>query len=772
MKKNILILFTVAIFFVACDQFADNGTSAKDTTAIDSTAELQFDEPADGYKNETEKQIDSLIKIMTLREKIGQLCQLSCRNNEKIDDKIKVRLQNGLAGSFLNAEGMNIKYELQRIAVEESRLKIPLLFARDVIHGFRTVFPIPLGQAATWNPAIVKKAAGIAATEAASTGIHWTFAPMVDISRDPRWGRIAESLGEDPYLASKLAAAMVQGFQGKSLADANTIAACAKHYVGYGAAEGGRDYNSAWIPEIQLRNVYLKPFKSANDAGVATLMSAFQDLNGVPASGNYFTIRQILKQEWNFNGFVVSDSKSIQEMINHGYCKDDKEAAFKAIYAGVDMEMVSETYLNHLEELVEEEKIAEELIDDAVRRVLRIKFKLGLFDNPYIDVSKAPVLLTDAFLETAKQAAMQSIVMLKNQNNALPLSPNVKNIAVIGPLADSPYDQMGCWVLDGKKEDVQTPLSALKSQTGDSIILHYAKGLENTRTKDNTGFAEAVAAAQKSEVALLFVGEESMLSGEARNRAFIDLPGAQNELIQAIAKTGKPIVLIIMAGRPLTFSEAAKEAKAILYAWHPGTMGGSAIVDLLFGIESPSGKLPVTFPRTIGQIPLYYAHRNTGRPPGNNQPGIPKGTPQEPKGYTSKYIDVDFTPEYPFGYGLSYTDFEYKNLKFSYDNIKMNDAFEVSVEVINTGKMEADEIVQLYIRDFVGSITRPVKELKGFQRVRLKPEEKIIVSFKLHTNDLAFYNSDLKFAAEPGKFQIWIGPNSQEGLTKIFEINE
>ena len=732
---------------------------------IQSFAQKSGSETAENTK------INSLLVKMTLEEKIGQLAQfhLWSRNNDV--EQLSAVIRRGGVGSFLNAGNRANKEKLQRVAVEESRLGIPLIFGRDVIHGYRTVFPIPLGQAASWNPDLVQKAAAVSAKEATQMGIHWTFAPMLDIARDPRWGRIAESPGEDPFLASAMAAAMTQGFQGDGLADPHTIAACAKHYVGYGAAEGGRDYNTTLIPEHELRSIYLPPFKAAVDAGAATIMSAFNDLNGIPTSGNPFTLRQILRSEWGFDGFVVSDWNSMTEMIPHGFCADEREVAIKALTAGVDMEMVSESYQHHLKDLIESGMLAEKLLDEAVANILRVKFRLGLFENPYPIAYDATVILHPDHLKIARELTAQSLVLLKHDAAVLPIQKTVKTIAIIGPLADSPLDQMGTWTPDGKAEDVVTPLQAFQKAAADDEIL-YAKGLETPRSSERALFAEAVAAAQKADLAILFVGEDHLISGEARSRAFLNLPGAQEALVAEIAATGTPVVMVILAGRPLTFAPLIDKAAAILYAWHPGTMGGPAIVDVLSGKTSPSGRLPVSFPRTVGQVPVYYNHRNTGRPAPKEMLGIPLGTPEDPKGYVSNYLDADFTPQYPFGYGLSYSSIEYQDLRLSSGKLHPGEALSVSVQVQNNGQYPADEVVQLYIRDRTASVTRPVKELKGFQRISLPAGESRKVTFRFGEQDLAFWNIDMQFTAEAGLFEVMVGSSSadEDLLKEAFEL--
>ncbi len=719
--------------------------------------------------SDIEHRIDALLARMTLAEKLGQMSQLGSVE-PPLTDAVRDGIRNGRWGSFLNAGRFEERAEAQRIALKESRLGIPLIFGRDVIHGYKTVFPIPLGQSASWNPDLIEQAARIAAREASSVGIHWTFAPMLDIARDPRWGRIAEGLGEDPYLGSVLAAAMVRGFQGASLDAPGSIAACAKHYVAYGAAEGGRDYNDSWIPEVLLRNVYLRPFRAVRDAGVATYMSAFEDLNGVPASGNEFTLRRVLRDEWKFDGFVVSDWDSVFEMISHGYAADSRDAAFKGVRAGVDMEMDSTTYHDNLQSLIESGKVSIAWVDQSVRNILRVKFRLGLFDKPVPAAADPSAILAPESLDIAKKIAAQSAVLLKNEGHALPLSKSIGKLAVIGPLADSPADQMGCWNVDGNPADARTPLAALKAMLGESRVV-YVQALKNSRDTSRENFAQALEAARGADAVLLFLGEEASLSGEARSRALLDLPGAQEELVAEVSKAGKPMTAVILAGRPLTFHRVAEKVHAVLYAWHPGVMGGPAIADLLFGDTVPSGKLTVTFPRTVGQVPIYYSHTNTGRPPSAEDLGIAIGHP-EPKGYVSKYIDVDYTPAYPFGFGLSYATFEYSNLRLSAGKLAPGGKLTVSADVANTGAVDADEVVQFYTRQLVGSLTRPVRELKGFRRVHLKPGEKQRVEFTLSTGDLGYYTEHARFVTEPGEFHAWIAPDSASGLRGEFRVTE
>jgi beta-glucosidase len=715
---------------------------------------------------EIEQRIGALLARMTLDEKIGQMSQ-STSLATPLSASMKDEIRKGRWGSFLNAGSPADRAEAQRIARHESRLGIPLLFGRDVIHGYRTIFPIPLGQAASWDPELIQEAARTAALEAGTEGIRWTFAPMLDVARDPRWGRIAESLGEDPYLAGILGAAMVRGFQGASLSDASSLASCAKHFAGYGAAEAGRDYNSAWIPEVLLRDVYLQPFRAALAAGAATVMTAFNTVNGVPATGNQMLLRQILRGEWKFNGVVVTDYEAIAEMVPHGYVASARDAAREALRAGVDMEMVSTAYHDHLKSLVAEGDVPMKWIDEATRNIFRLKFRLGLFDEPVAPPGQARV--TADSLALAQRLATESAVLLKNEGGILPLAESVRSVAVIGPLADSPTDQMGTWVMDARPEEVQTPLAALRRMLGDARVL-YAPGVKNSRDLSRDGFEAALDQVRKAEVVLLFLGEEQILSGEARSRAFLNLPGAQEDLVNEIAKLKKPSIAVILAGRPLTFHQTAAQVSAVLWTWHPGTMGGPAIADLLFGRAVPSGKLTVTFPRTVGQVPIYYAHLNTGRPATADELGVPMGNPLEPKGYTSKYIDVDFTPEYPFGYGLSYTEFEYSNLRLSAPTALRDSTLTVSADVANRGASEGVEVVQFYVHPVAASVVQPVRLLKGFRRVLLKPGETQRVAFTIAAGDLAFHNQQMQLVTEPGRYQVWIAPDSAHGLEGEFVL--
>jgi len=724
-------------------------------------------------EDDVERRVEALLKRMTLGEKIGQMVQINAFGG-RIPDDLRRQVREGRIGSMLNEIEPETSQELQRLAVKESRLGIPLIMGRDVIHGYRTIFPIPLGQAAAWDPELVESCARVAAAEASAAGFHWTFAPMMDIARDPRWGRIAEGFGEDPYLASQLAAAMVRGFQGDELSSPHSIAACAKHFAGYGAAEGGRDYNTAVIPEGLLRDVYLPPFKAAVDSGAASIMTSFNEINGVPSSGNAFLLRQVLRDEWGFKGFVVSDWGSLAEMIEHGFASDLKDVAVKSLRAGVDMEMQSPAYAEHLSELVQTGVVPPDLIDQAVRNILRIKLRLGLFDGRALALAKKPGPPTAESMALAKRAALESAVLLKNEQRLLPLQRSTSSIAVIGPLADDPYEVLGTWNRDGQIEDTVTPLAAIRSLLGAGTKIRYAGGLATTRSHDRAGFAKALAAARNSDLVLVFAGEESILSGEAHSRAYLNLPGAQDDLIEALAKTGKPIVLVVLAGRPLTIGRVAAQCQAVLYAWHPGTQTGAALADLLFGLESPSGKLPVTFPQVEGQIPIYYAHKNTGRPPEARTllgiDDIPLRAQQSTPGDASRYLDIGYLPLFPFGYGLSYGEFAYANLRLSSTHLALGDTLRVSADVTNKGRMAADETVQLYVRDLVASLTRPVKELKGFRKVRIKPGETQSVTLDVPVASLGFHNAKMRYVVEPGAFRLWVGGDSQSGLAAEFEV--
>ncbi|WP_299311367.1 beta-glucosidase BglX [uncultured Aquimarina sp.] len=712
--------------------------------------------------------IDSILSNMSLEEKIGQTAQRGKSSRVKeLPKDLKEAVRKGQIGSFLNIMNKEDAKELQMLAVEESPNKIPLIFARDVIHGFKTIFPIPLGQAASFNPMLVQEGARVAAIEASTSGIRWTFAPMLDISRDPRWGRIAESAGEDPYLTGVMAEAYIKGFQGEDLSSPTSMAACAKHFIGYGAAEGGRDYNTANINENLLHNVYLKPFKIAVNAGSATFMTSFNDLNGVPASANKYILKDILRDEWGFDGFVVSDWNSIIEMINHGFAKDKKEAAEKSINAMLDMEMTSASYQDYLKELIEEGKFSEKKLDVIVRNILRIKFRLGLFHNLYFD-SNDTILYDKKHLASAQESAAESTVLLKNINNLLPINSK-KKLAIIGPLANAPHEQLGTWTFDGEKEHTITPLKSF--QQDGQYTIQYSEGVSYSRDKSTKGFGNAINTAKSSDVILFFAGEEAILSGEAHSRANINLPGVQEELINELHKTGKPIVLVIMAGRPITLGNIIDKVDAVLMAWHPGTMGGPALKNIITGVVSPSGKLPVTWPKEVGQIPIHYNHKNTGRPviPEEfvHMDSIPIAAWQSSLGNTSHYLDAGFLPQYPFGYGLSYSNFKYSDVRISSANPKIGDTITVKTIITNTGNIKAKETVQLYFRDMVGSLTRPVKELLRFKKVTLEAGASKEVIFNFSTDDVSFYGQDKLWVTEPGDFKLWVSKHSMDEANEL-----
>ena len=701
------------------------------------------------------KRVEDLLSRMTLDEKVGQTCQYSGFQKEHED-----LVRQGKVGSFLNvisAENIN---RIQKIAVEQSRLGIPLIFGLDVIHGFRTIFPIPLAMASTWDPELVKKTAAAAAAEASSDGFRWTFAPMVDVARDSRWGRIAEGNGEDPYLGSVMARAYVEGFQGDDLSSPNSLVACAKHYVAYGGAEGGRDYNTVEVSERTLRDVYLPPFKAAVEAGCGTLMSAFNDLGGVPASCNRFTLTDVLRGEWGFEGFVVSDWNSVAELINHGVAADPAEAAEVAFEAGVDMDMFSNLYQSHLAQLVEEGKVPQECLNTAVRRILGIKFRLGLFEHPYVNTERAAkVVKCKEHMELALQAARESMVLLTNGCNLLPLKKDLKNIAVIGPLADNQGELLGTWASMGDPKDVVSVLDGVKAKVSPKTKVLYARGCE-LEGDSKEGFAEVIEKAKNADVAVLVVGEGKFMTGEASSRSTLDLPGVQEELVKTVCETGVPVVMVLLSGRPNSIQWSAEHVPAILEAWHPGIQGGAAVADVLFGDFNPAGRLTATFPRAVGQVPIYYNFKNTGRPSSAER-------------WTSKYIDLPYTPLFPFGHGLSYTRFEYSNLKITPKAIKPDGKAKVSVDVENVGDRAGDEVVQLYVRDVVGSVTRPVKELKGFKRINLKPDEKRTVEFTLEPEELSFTDKEMKSVVEPGIINVMVGKSSGNieltGSFKVFE---
>ena len=745
MKHTRILMLAVLAAVVSCQE--------RKTTTVGSTPEI-------------EQRIEWLLSRMTLAEKIGQMNQVSAGGDVA---NYADALRKGQIGSILNEVDPVKVNEFQRISIDESRLGIPLLVARDVIHGFHTVFPIPLGLAATFDPALVEEGARIAALEATAQGVRWTFSPMLDIARDPRWGRIAEGSGEDVYLDARMAEAMVHGYQGRQL-DTTSMAACIKHFVGYGAAEGGRDYNSTFLTERQLRNVYLPPFQAAVEAGAMTLMTSFNDNDGVPSTGNTFVVKDILRGEWGFDGLVVTDWNSMGEMIAHGFGVDRKDVARKALDAGVDMDMMTYGFLSHLEELVKTGAVKESAIDDAVRNILRIKVQLGLFEHPYVDVEKgAAVQYAPEHLAAAQRSAEESAILLKN-DGVLPLKADaVRSILVTGPMADAPHDQLGTWAFDGDKTHTVTPLKALQERFPGKVT--YVPGLRYSREKRNA-FQDVVAAARRADVVLVFLGEEAILSGEAHALADLNFKGSQSELLAALMATGKPVVATVMAGRPLTVERDLPNCDAMLYSFHPGTMGGPALANLLFGDVNPSGKTPVTFLRTVGQAPLYYSHNMTGRPYNGetllDDIGMEAG--QTSLGNTSYYLDYGAYPLFPFGYGLSYTTFGYSGIALDKAVYGKDDDITVSLTLANTGNCDGTEVVQVYVRDLVGSITRPVKELKAFDRVALKAGESKNLTFRIPVSDLAFYGLDGVKKVEPGDFQLWVAGDSASGEPVSFTV--
>ena len=717
-----------------------------------------------GAGPDIDKRVEAILSQMTLSEKIGQMNQVSVGGDVA---NYADALREGQVGSILNEVDPVKINEFQRICVEESRLGIPLLVARDVIHGFHTVFPIPLGLAATFDPGLVEAGARVAAVEATAQGVRWTFSPMLDIARDPRWGRIAEGSGEDTYLDARMAEAMVRGYQGTEL-DTTSMAACIKHFVGYGAGEGGRDYNSTFLTERQLRNVYLPPFEAAVKAGAMTLMTSFNDNDGVPSTGNTFVVKDVLRDEWGFDGLVVTDWNSMGEMISHGFGTDRKDVAAKAVNAGVDMDMMTYGFLSHLEELVKSGEVKVSAIDNAVRNILRVKILLGLFENPYIDIDGAAAAqYTPGNLAAAQESAEKSAILLKN-DGVLPLAPG-RRILVTGPMADAPHDQLGTWAFDGEKEHTVTPLKALRERFPGKV--DYVPGLRYSREKRES-FADVTAAARKADVILVFLGEEAILSGEAHSLADLNLKGSQSELLKALKATGKPVVATVMAGRPLTIERDLPNCNAVLYSFHPGTMGGPALANIIFGDVNPSGRTPITFLRTVGQAPLYYSHNMTGRPYTGQTliDDIPLEAGQTSLGNTSYYLDYGAYPLFPFGYGLSYTTFEYTNIATDKAEYGKDDTIQVSFTLANTGPMDGEEVVQVYVRDLVGSVTRPVKELKHFERAFLKSGESRIFTASIPVSELAFYGLDMVKKVEPGDFQLWVAGDSNSGAPVAFRV--
>ena len=718
-------------------------------------------------KKSIDQKVDSVLKLMTLEEKVGQMNQYNgdwaATGPITKDGDKQTQIKKGLVGSMLNVTGVDHTRTLQQIAMQ-SRLKIPLLFGQDVIHGYRTTFPIPLAEAASWDLQAMEQSARIAAIEASAAGIHWTFAPMVDIARDPRWGRVMEGAGEDTYLGSQIAAARVKGFQGKGLGNTDAVMACAKHFAAYGAAVGGRDYNSVDMSLRQLWETYLPPFKAAADAGAATFMNSFNDLNGIPATGNAYLQREVLKGKWNFKGFVVSDWGSVGEMINHGFVKDNYGAAMAASNAGSDMDMESRSYIKNLSTLVKEGKVKMAVIDDAVKRILRKKFEMGLFDDPYKfcnEEREKKEWNNPAHLQAARDIARKSIVLLKNNNQLLPIKKESKTIALIGPFVKAKSDNLGFWSYDWPDDTTRivSLWEGIEKKINAGTKLLYAKGC-GIKDSSRAGFAEAVAAAMQSDIVIISAGEARDMTGEAKSRSTIQLPGVQEELIKAVIATGKPVIVLISAGRPLVFNWVADNVPAIVYTWWLGTQAGNAIADVLFGDYNPSGKLPISFPRTEGQIPIYYNHYSTGRPAQNDSD----------LNYVSAYTDLANSPKFPFGYGLSYTKFLYSNIKLNKTSIQPTEKLTVQITVTNTGDYDGEETVQLYIRDLFGSVVRPVKELKGFQKIFLKKGETKIIGFFISADDLRFYNDKLQHIYEPGDFKVFVGGSSDDVKEAAFSL--
>lgn len=711
--------------------------------------------------------VADLMSKMTIDEKIYQLVQFSSDGSitgPKSGENYITRIQQGKVGSVLNATGAKETREIQRINLENSRLKIPLLFGHDVVHGYKTIFPINLGMASSWDPKTVEKAARIAATEASSGGVQWTFSPVVDIARDARWGRVSEGSGEDSFLGAQMAIANVKGFQGDDLSKNNTILACAKHFAAYGAVEAGRDYNTVDMSERVLRETYLPPFKAAVDAGVKTFMVSFNEISGVPSTGNKFLLRNVLKGEWNFGGLVVTDYTGVQELVAHGFAKDNKQAGELALSAGVDMDMVSGIYMNYLKQSLDENKASLDQINDACKRILEAKYDLGLFEDPYRysdEKREKETIYRPEFLEASLDVAKKSMVLLKNNNNVLPLKKDQK-IAFVGPLVSDEFNIIGSWAALGDRDGFATSVKeGVTNYLKNVSKVTFDEGVEIQSTKRDL-MHKALDNARNADVIVAVMGERENMSGEAASQTNIDLPGLQKEFLAELKKLGKPIVLVLLNGRPLTLTWENENMDAILEAWWPGTRGGDAIAQTLFGANNPNGKLPISFPRNVGQLPIYYNHKNTGRPY--------LGPTDPEQKYKSQYTDVPNSPLYSFGFGLSYTTFEYSNLKISSDKIKFNEKLKISVDVKNTGNYDGQEIVQLYIRDLVGSVTRPVKELKGFEKINLKKGESKTVVFEISSEDLKFYNLDMNYVAEAGSFQVFVGENSDTDRSVNFEL--
>lgn len=744
---------TFNLHFIILISIASFGQKAKKETIIKIKPKSEF--------------VSELMSKMTVDEKIYQLVQFTSdgtTTGPKTGENFISHIQQGKVGSILNATGAKETREIQRINLENSRLKIPLLFGHDVIHGYKTIFPINLGMASSFNTKAVELAARIAATEASSAGVHWTFAPMVDIARDPRWGRVSEGSGEDTYLGTQMAIANVKGFQGDDLSKNNTILACAKHFAGYAAAEAGRDYNTVDLSERVLRETYLPPFKAMVQAGVKTFMTSFNEISGVPSTANNFLLHDVLKNEWKFDGFVVSDYTGINELIAHGFAKDEQEAAQLSINAGLDMDMVGATYMTTLKKSYNEGKVSIEVINNACKRVLDAKFDLGLFDDPYRysdEKREKATVYKPEFLDAALTIANESIVLLKNNNSVLPLNKNQK-IAFVGPLVSDDKNIIGSWAALGDRSGYATSVKeGVLKLLGTYANCTFDEGVEIQSTNISL-MQKAIDNAKNADVIVAVMGESENMSGEAASKTNIDLPGSQKDFLAELKKTGKPIVLVLLNGRPLTLSWENDTMDAILEAWWPGTRGGDAIAQTLFGYNNPNGKLPITFPRNVGQIPIYYNHKNTGRPY--------LGVSDPEQKYKSRYTDSDISPLFPFGFGLSYTTFNYSDLKISADKIKRKEILTVEVEITNAGNFDGSEVVQLYIKDLVGSVTRPVKELKEFEKVFLKKGEKKIITFKISSDDLKFYDKNMNFVSEVGTFEIFIGGNSITQNKKSFEL--
>jgi len=710
--------------------------------------------------------VNDLIKQMTLDEKIGQLSLFtsdwSSTGPTMRNDYLNL-IRQGKAGSIFNAYTVDFVRNLQKTAVEETRLHIPLIFGYDVIHGHRTIFPIPLGQSSTWDTAMIEKAERIAAIEATAEGLNWTFAPMVDLARDPRWGRVMEGSGEDTFLGGLIAAARVRGFQGKSLSDNNTLLACVKHFAAYGAPQAGRDYHTVDISERSLYEWYLPVYKAAVDAGVASVMTSFNDIAGVPSTSNRWLLTSLLRENWGFNGFIVTDYTSLNELVPHGVAKDLEHATELSINAGVDMDMQGSAFLNHLAGLISSGKVSEQTINSAVRRVLEAKYKLGLFDDPYRycdNKRETEELMTPGSLAFAREVAAKSCVLLKNENKTLPVPKSVRTLAIIGPLTDSKPDMLGSWSAAGQWEKCVTLLEGIQNKVGSTVNILTEKGCE-VNDQNKSGIDRAVSVARRSDFVILALGESSSMSGEAASRTDISLPGVQMELAKAVIMTGKPVAVVLFNGRPLTIPELDRIAPAILESWYGGTEAGNGIADVLFGDINPSGKLTMTFPRNVGQVPLFYNSKNTGRP-------INPENPYEK--YRSNYLDSPNTPLYPFGYGLSYTTFGYSEIKLNSQSFGAGDEILASVEVTNTGDMDGEEIVQLYVRDMVGDVTRPVRELKGFRKILIKKGQTLPVTFEFTPDDLSYYHEDMSFSFDVGEFEIFIGTNSETTVKSVFSI--